>query len=1378
MKDNLDDGDPVQVCLSQIPHSELDVQCVPCSSTAISMLKHEYVDAVLLDLGLQNSAGLETLTAVVEAAPKQPVIVLTGQDSRQIGLDSIHRGAQDYLPKGDLTSELLFRTILYSIERKRLQDELQRHRDLLDTILNNIPVMVAYLDKNGSHKYVNRSWQETLGWSLEEASSRDILAELYPDPNYRQFVGNYIAAAEGRWGNFDTTKRDGSVISTTWINAPLAEGATIGIGLDITQRKTLDKALEETERRYRDLWEKAPVMMISLDRQGRIEFASDRFCEELGYTRNELLGRTPFEFQTEDSAQYAQSVVFQQFLETGMVKDAPLRFVRKNAEIIDLLLSVTAERDAAGNIVRSRSVFADVTHRKRAEHALRESEERFRLMADAITDVLWMADSGINTIQYVSPAYETVWGRSLSSLYEAPRSFLDAIHDEDRDRVTEALLHGLSGQPFQYEYRIVRPDGDIRWILDRGFPVMNENGQVNGYTGIAQDITERKKAEEELRIRDTAIMNSINGISFASPEGNIFYSNLAMAKMWGFDGPNEVLGAKPGDLFDNKEVFSQEFQVFREQGYYSGELTARRKDGSTFDVQISASTVFGQNGEPVVIMASFVDITDRKSAEAACMASEARYRSVVSTAGSGIILQKRSGEIVTWNPEAERIFGISSEEALGQTLVAHNWKAFKEDGSALPGPEMPSMHTLATGQPVTNQRVKIVRPSGDAVWASVNTSPIFEAGQSLPTAVVMTLTDVTERRKTEEALKASEERLRLFIEHAPAALAMFDREMRYLAASRRWMTDYHLSEAQVIHRSHYEVFPEIPDRWKTAHRRGMQGEIVKAEEDLFERIDGHAQRLRWEVRPWHTAEGGIGGIVIFTEDVTEQRKLQELESMLATAVEQGADAVLVTDTKGNIEYVNPAFEETTGYSREEVLGSNPRILKSGAHKESFYRDMWKTITSGNNWRGRLVNRRKDGTKMTCESVIAPVMDETGVIVRYVAVLRDVTESESLHQRLVQSQKMEAIGTLAGGIAHDFNNILFAMTGYTELAMDSLEEETDIYVDLKKVVAAGKRAGDMVKQILTFSRQAQPERSPIELAPIVKEGLKFLRASIPSTIEIKHNIQPNLGKIYADATQMHQILMNFCTNSAHAMRDTKGVLSVELTGASIDQIEAAEYAGLLPGKYVRLTVGDTGHGIPREMLDRIFEPYFTTKKAGEGTGLGLSVVHGIVKSHGGAITVNSEVNKGTSFHVYLPVIENEPDQKQGAAIDVVPTGDESILLVDDEQILVEMGQSILGRLGYQVTTIMNPLEALELFRTDPQRFDLVITDLTMPKMTGDELSWEMKRIRPDVRVILCTGFSEGLSEKRLEEVGISVLIKKPILKKNVAQVVRQVLDQGK
>ncbi|MGD8800547.1 MAG: response regulator, partial [Desulfobacterales bacterium] len=409
-----------------------------------------------------------------------------------------------------------------------------------------------------------------------------------------------------------------------------------------------------------------------------------------------------------------------------------------------------------------------------------------------------------------------------------------------------------------------------------------------------------------------------------------------------------------------------------------------------------------------------------------------------------------------------------------------------------------------------------------------------------------------------------------------------------------------------------------------------------------------------------------------------------------------------------------------------------------------------------------------------------LQDTEGRPVRVLVVAHDITEQKraqeekkNLEYQLQQAQKMEAIGTLAGGIAHDFNNILSVIIGYTELILMNAHIDTEVRQNLKEIFNASKHARDMVKQILAFSRQNKQERKPIQVAHIVKEALKMLRASLPSTISIQQNIEKNTGIIEADPTQIHQVLMNLCTNAAHAIDEKDGVLEISLANVDLDHPAATEFPDLYPGSFLKLSVSDTGNGIAPEALPHIFNPYFTTKEKGEGTGLGLAVVQGIIKSLNGAITVDSKVGEGSTFNVYLPTIKRELAEEEEMP-KPLPMGYERILLVDDEQPLVEIGKQMLERLGYRVDTRTSSIEALNLFKANPDRFDLVITDIVMPNMSGDKLADEMMGIRPDIPIVLCTGYSEKFTRQHASDMGIECFLMKPLVMQDLAGTVRRAL----
>ena len=369
--------------------------------------------------------------------------------------------------------------------------------------------------------------------------------------------------------------------------------------------------------------------------------------------------------------------------------------------------------------------------------------------------------------------------------------------------------------------------------------------------------------------------------------------------------------------------------------------------------------------------------------------------------------------------------------------------------------------------------------------------------------------------------------------------------------------------------------------------------------------------------------------------------------------------------------------------------------------------------------------------------------------------------------------MESLGTLAGGIAHDFNNILAALLGFAELAQLECPTDSNAKQYVSQISQAGRRAKDLVQQILTFSRQGRSEKGPLDISRAIEEALKLIKATLSANIEIREDIPSNLAPVSADETQIHQVVMNLCTNARHAMKNTGGTLDVSLKAIAIQEQDAQNYPGMAPGDYLKLSIADTGPGIAPNLINRIFEPYFTTKPTGEGTGLGLSTVHGIVKDHGGSIKVYSEPGVGTTFHIFLPVVEAslEADAKQPEQL---PTGSESILFVDDEKPLIDLGRTLLERLGYRVETRASSIDAIEAFRTAPQKYDLIITDMAMPKMSGDELAREMKAIRSDIPIILCSGFSDRIDDRVREAIGVSAFLMKPVTYADLAKTVRMAL----
>ena len=643
--------------------------------------------------------------------------------------------------------------------------------------------------------------------------------------------------------------------------------------------------------------------------------------------------------------------------------------------------------------------------------------------------------------------------------------------------------------------------------------------------------------------------------------------------------------------------------------------------------------------------------------------------------------------------------------------------------------------------------------------------------------------EITER-------KSAEKRLRLLssaVEQSCEGIAMSDLEGNLVFTNKAFAAMHGYTQEELVGK-HLSIFhtaeqmPSVEAANRESRKTGeFNGEVwhVRRSGTVFPALM-HNSILKDET-------GKPIGMIGTLRDITEQKQadeeLRKSEERLKYIIDNMGDIIFRTDLEGNYTFWNKAAEKITGYPLDKLLRMNRRELIAAEYHEFVFERTRKRIAGEPlDERYDIETIHKDGHRVALELHTTPVY-EAGKLIGVQAIGRDVTErkqaeeeKKKLEARLQQAQKMEAIGTLAGGIAHDFNNILFPVIGYTEMTMENLPEDSLGRRNLQEVLKAANRAKSLVQQILTFSRQSEHEPKPLEIQPIIKEALKLLRASLPSTIEISQKIEKECGLILGDPVQIHQVMMNLCTNAYHAMCEKGGVLEVSLTAANLDSDAVVQYPDLSPGSYLKLSVRDTGHGMDRKTMDRIYDPYFTTKDPNKGTGLGLSIVHGIVKSHGGYITVYSEPGVETIFHVYLPRIDTGAVSPWTVSIEPVPKGKERILLVDDEVQLVRVMQQMLERLGYHVTARTSSVEALEAFCHQPEEFDLVITDQTMPNMTGAELAQEIMGIRSDIPVILFTGFSEVISEEKAKAMGIREYIMKPVITRDLAKAIRRVLEE--
>jgi PAS domain S-box-containing protein len=763
--------------------------------------------------------------------------------------------------------------------------------------------------------------------------------------------------------------------------------------------------------------------------------------------------------------------------------------------------------------------------------------------------------------------------------------------------------------------------------------------------------------------------------------------------------------------------------------------------------------------------------------------SEANYRELVQHANSIILRFDIQGCLTFFNDFAQSFFGFTGGDILGKNIV----------GTILPPTESSGRDLVAMIRDLTknpgryaNNVNENIKRDGERVWVAWTNKPIRDESGKI-VEILGVGNDITERKRAEKAIVESEEKFRNIVNSSPMGVHLYqlesDGQLVFTGANPAADHILGVDNSQFVGKTIEQAFPllvgtEIPERYRKACTDGepWQTEQINYED---ENIKG-----AFEVHAFRTSSGMMAALFF---DITKRKQaedaLMESEERFRILFERAPDPFYINKLDGTFIDGNKAAEKLIGSKRAELIGTNfaeigllsdedlPKalnILEKNQNGEPTGPDEFKLY-------------RKNSKPAYAEISTHPVTIRGEKLVLGIA--RDITDRKKaeegrkkLEAQLRQAQKMEAIGTFAGGIAHDFNNILAAIVGYTELALAKISKDAPEHDDLQEIFHSGLRARDLVKQILTFSRQAELNRQPVQVNIVVKEALKFLRSSLPTSIDIRRNIQSD-ARVLADPTQIHQVLMNLCANAKHAMRKTGGVLEVSLEEVQLSSDFVAAHPGAVAGPHLMLSVTDSGDGMPAEMLEKIFNPFFTTKGKKEGTGLGLAIVHGIVKSCDGFITVDSKPGHGSTFSVFLPVVELQ-GQPQAELKGPLPKGTERVLLVDDEKVLTDISKKMLERYGYQVTPRTSSVEALELFKAKPDQFDLVITDMTMPNMSGLELASEILKLQPKLPIILCTGFSESINPNRAEAAGLKGFMLKPVSRDDLIRTARKVLDESK
>ncbi len=933
---------------------------------------------------------------------------------------------------------------------------------------------------------------------------------------------------------------------------------------------------------------------------------------------------------------------------------------------------------------------------KSANEALANSEERFRQLTTHIDEIFWMGTADNSELLYLSPSFEKICGRPVADIYAKPSEWFQLVHPEDRDQVFAVAFKQPVTVGYEIEYRVVRPDGSIRWLNDRAFPIRDSAGRVFRVAGIAADITARKLAEEELHEQNIALSHAMPGIARLTVDGcyvsaNVHYARLQGCEPKGLVGTHYSKTVHPEDML----VAMQTYERMVATGQGEMEIRGVRIDGGLYWKQAVLVRSTKADGTMTGFHCFIRDISARKQDELLLEGQKA----VLETIADGAPLKE------TLDTLARFIEAQASGVRVSILLVTADGKHLT-NGAAPSVPEV--LHPLTACLPIGPE----VGSCGSCAFhrqrvvvADLATNPLFDA--------------------VKEPFLAQGIR-------AAVSAPVLDGAGQLLGT--------------------FCLFFDAP--------------LVAEYSD---------DRLL----PLGTQ---LAAIAIERERTRAAERLAE--ERYRSIVDTATDAVITFSEEGGIEIFNRSAEILFGYTATAVAGRKFEALLAEEYHPQF-RQHLNLLSAGSLRLGRnipLSGRRVEGDGFPMEASLSQSVVEGRTIIT--VIIRDLTEKTrnettraQLEARLRQAQKMEAIGTLAGGIAHDFNNILGAVMLNIELARGEVPPEHPAQEYLAALRGSSLRARDLVRQILAFSRQQEQQRQLLRLERAVEEAIKLVRAALPATIEINLHLASDGPAILADATQVHQVLTNLSANAGHAMRHSGGRLDIHQQTIDVDARMAATSPDLQVGRYVELIVSDTGEGISAGLIDRIFDPFFTTKGPGEGTGLGLAVVHGIMKDHDGAVLVESTPGKGTVFRLYVPAVEQGEEVPAAVAPVPIPRGSgERVLIVDDESALLRVNQRTLERLGYKVTAHTSPAAALDAFRMNPTEFDLVITDLAMPGMTGMEFSRELLRVRPDCPVVLTTGYTTTLDPKNVKSLGLAGLLFKPATAAAIGEMVRDALER--
>jgi len=1173
-----------------------------------------------------------------------------------------------------------------------------------------------------------------------------------------------------------------------WVKAgPLYDKAGTVIGAiesvrDVTEDRRIEETLHRSEGRYRNIFLHVSDYLYIHDLDGAFLETNLASKKATGYSEEDLQG-----LSVKDLLPDRHRHRFKNYMKNVLDKgydEGFLTIKTKTGQERVLEYRNSLITDAGGIPVAVQGSARDITARLSAQQQLKKERDLVTSIIQT-SPAFFAALDGDGRIILMNQAMLTALNYAMKGI--SGRDFTDTvIHQDDRDPMREAIRTMVSARiPVAREIRMTSRDGRDLLVQWQGKPVFRDNGTLDFIFGIGIDITGQRQAEEQILVSErkfqAAFQSSADPMSIFDPETRRFIDiNLAFTAWSGYSR-DEVIGRTTREItlwHDAKDRRWFIDELSTGHTIENVEVLLRKRTGELRHMLLSARMVDVRGRSYIFSLAH--DITELRRAEERLKESEERYRILAENARDVIWVLDTDLHYLFVSPSVERMRGYTVKEVMGQSLeeimTPESYRiAVTTLREELEREEKGLIHDPFWSR---TMELELVRKDGSTIWTEI-TATFLRDPDGRVTGVLGITRDISERMAAEQLLRESERKYRQLMEQAGDGIFVIAADGRFTLVNSRTCEILGYSEEEMYGMSIMDTYPD------DLRDVGLQRiELLRSGERLrFERpmVCRDGSTVLVEASASKLSDGSLQAII---HDITERKRseaeLHRHRHMLERAQQIAGLGYWEFDLNKGTVWASSEARRIYGLEKDAWTIESVQKIPLPEYRQALDEEMNRLIRHEKGYDIEFtILRPTDGAVIDIHSIAEYNAEKRKIF----GIIQDITErkrSEAgrkiYEERLMRSQNLEALGTLAGGIAHDFNNILSAIIGYSELAQDELPEGNPASRSIQEVLKAGDRAKDLVRQILTFSRQVDIERMPVRIQPIIKEALRLVRSSIPSTIAIKENLDPSAGTVMANPTHIHQVLMNLCTNAYHAMLSLGGILTITLDTVFLDAAFSSRHPPLMEGPAVRLSVQDTGCGMDEETMKRIFDPFFTTKDKGHGTGLGLATVHGIVTDLGGAILVKSAKGSGSTFDIYLPLAGDEHEDEEEPEEEPAPGNGETILLVDDEDAIVQFMLIMLHQLGYRVVSLPSGTEALEAFREDPGRYDLILTDQTMPDMTGSSLAVEVLRIRPGTPIILMTGYSETMSPEEALALGIEEYLEKPFTKGALARAIQRCIRE--